>query len=564
MRMMNTGAQNSVAEPDSFRSSWQALLQALGGQAGQASTTESDSSAIKSETSLDTQDSTPASSPISLATSSAIRTSAQLKASALLSSGMLAPGSVGSVREALAQKFSPTVDSAHDAACEKGVAEEKSDAAESSNSAAAAHAKARKAERLSAPASGTSIPSITAPQAIAIDSPLATQPDRSARRSNSVAHSPLNSGSAGIAEAETPHPPRMVTAAHGAASAEGNGASTTAVPSLETDGPITIGSQAATQDFPVSSASAQHEVVTSGMGGFTAEGAPMEARPANPVMEGSGSNNIPSAVSGTAGSESNHSGAAARGTGRAGSSSRSGHTVEAIPDRNMAHGAHGGAVVLHGELASMRPEAANVQDAMNSAWVRDPAASAVGQRSTGPAQSPSANATGSAVKDTFAAIDSDRSTPLTTWTHAGANRAEAGYLDPALGWVGVRAETSGSALHASVVPGSAEAAQALSGHLSGLNTYMAGQHGQAATVTMAAPEGGQVNSGWGAGQNMNGGGGQDQGSGRQAAPGESAGAAAGPQEQTADTSSSPASAATSANPALADGSHGGRYISVMA
>lgn len=96
---------------------------------------------------------------------------------------------------------------------------------------------------------------------------------------------------------------------------------------------------------------------------------------------------------------------------------------------------------------------------------------------TGPAAGP----------DTFSALDSANAAPSATWIHAGARQAEAGYLDPALGWVSVRAESSAGALHAAILPGSAEAAQALGNHLAGINNYVAEHHGESAYVTMAAP-----------------------------------------------------------------------------
>ncbi len=95
------------------------------------------------------------------------------------------------------------------------------------------------------------------------------------------------------------------------------------------------------------------------------------------------------------------------------------------------------------------------------------------------------------------------------WIHAGGQRAEAGFEDPALGWVGVRADVSGGSVHAAVVPGSAVAAQALSGHLAGLNAYLSEQHTPVATLTMAAPDAGGIKAGVdqgmheSAGQNQN-------------------------------------------------------------
>ena len=95
--------------------------------------------------------------------------------------------------------------------------------------------------------------------------------------------------------------------------------------------------------------------------------------------------------------------------------------------------------------------------------------------------------------DLFAALESDRVAPAPTWVYAGTHHAEAGYLDPALGWIGVRADASGKGLHASLVPPSAEAAQVLGSHLAGLNSYLS-EH-QGGVVTMDAPQDGQVGTG---------------------------------------------------------------------
>lgn len=92
------------------------------------------------------------------------------------------------------------------------------------------------------------------------------------------------------------------------------------------------------------------------------------------------------------------------------------------------------------------------------------------------------------VPDPFASIDAGRNVPAPTWIHAGARHAEAGYLDPSLGWISVRADAATSGVHAALVPASSEAAQVLGNHLAGLNNYLAERHGDAATVTMAAPQ----------------------------------------------------------------------------
>jgi hypothetical protein len=103
----------------------------------------------------------------------------------------------------------------------------------------------------------------------------------------------------------------------------------------------------------------------------------------------------------------------------------------------------------------------------------------------------SANAAGPAPHDPFTVLDAEPTAPPATWIHAGSTRAEAGYLDPSLGWVAVRADASGATLHASIVPSSPEAAQVLGTHLAGLNTYLADHHGATAQLTISAPESGE-------------------------------------------------------------------------
>ena len=92
-------------------------------------------------------------------------------------------------------------------------------------------------------------------------------------------------------------------------------------------------------------------------------------------------------------------------------------------------------------------------------------------------------ATGTAVQETFSAIDAGTKVGTPSWIHAGGQTAEAGFQDPALGWVGVRADMSGGSIHAALLPGSLEAAQTLSGHLSGLSAYLAEEHTPVASLT---------------------------------------------------------------------------------
>lgn len=132
-------------------------------------------------------------------------------------------------------------------------------------------------------------------------------------------------------------------------------------------------------------------------------------------------------------------------------------------------------------------------------------------------------ATGPDSREAFATLDAAGAPVATTWIHAGTQKAEAGYQDPALGWVGVRADLSGGGVHAQLVPGSADAAQALGSHLEGLNTYLAEHHTPVETLTLSAPEGGW--SGLGSGQGT--GEGMQQGSGQGTAQGADASTSSG-------------------------------------
>ena len=138
---------------------------------------------------------------------------------------------------------------------------------------------------------------------------------------------------------------------------------------------------------------------------------------------------------------------------------------------------------------------ANSVDAANPAILRGSLHQAAGTDIPGFA------AGGRDSREAFATLDGGPVPLGTTWVHAGARHAEAGYQDPALGWVGVRADAGGAGIHATVVPGSADAAQALGGHIAGLNAYMAEHHTAVGSVTLAAPEGRGADAGLG--QNSN-------------------------------------------------------------
>jgi hypothetical protein len=159
-----------------------------------------------------------------------------------------------------------------------------------------------------------------------------------------------------------------------------------------------------------------------------------------------------------------------------------------------------------------------------SAMARVPAG-AHGMVSTAgePAGGSTAASAGPDSRETFATLDAEAASGNPVWIHAGAHRAEAGFQDPTLGWVGVRADASGGGIHAELVPNSTDAAQALGSHLAGLNAYLAERHTPVETLTLTAPE-----SGWaGMGSDKGAGEGMQQGAGQHTGQGTAQGADAG-------------------------------------
>jgi hypothetical protein len=98
-------------------------------------------------------------------------------------------------------------------------------------------------------------------------------------------------------------------------------------------------------------------------------------------------------------------------------------------------------------------------------------------------------------RDAFTALDSATAGPAAPWIHTSAHHAEAGYLDPSLGWVSVRADATSAGVHAALVPASPEAASVLGNHLAGLNAWLAEHRDHSATVTLAPETGGSPSSG---------------------------------------------------------------------
>jgi len=150
--------------------------------------------------------------------------------------------------------------------------------------------------------------------------------------------------------------------------------------------------------------------------------------------------------------------------------------------------------------------AAHGSGADPSAWLRIPLNGQGRFDETAVNAGISASGSPGTAREAFATLDAGSEVGTPAWIHAGSQKAEAGFQDPTLGWVGVRADLSGGGIHATLMPGSAEAAQALSAHLPGLNAYLADEHAPAAAVTVAAPAGGLDS---GVGQNMQQGAGQN-------------------------------------------------------
>ena len=91
--------------------------------------------------------------------------------------------------------------------------------------------------------------------------------------------------------------------------------------------------------------------------------------------------------------------------------------------------------------------------------------------------------------DVFRSLDGDSSLPPGAWIHASGHHAAAGYLDPSLGWIGVRVEGAGGNIHASLVPSSANTAEFLGGHITDLRTFLEDRHAHVASVDVATNAG---------------------------------------------------------------------------
>ena len=169
----------------------------------------------------------------------------------------------------------------------------------------------------------------------------------------------------------------------------------------------------------------------------------------------------------------------------------SGHSAQDVQEHNAAR-----------EPGTAAAQAVATQPAtldVTSATLRTPAAPHAAQPSAGAAPMASASSPTSA-QDTFVALDRETALGPPTWTHAAGQHAEAGFRDPDLGWVGVRADLNASGIHATLVPSSSDAAQTLGSHLAGLSLHLADEHAPVASLSLASP--GETGADGGAGQRM--------------------------------------------------------------
>lgn len=225
--------------------------------------------------------------------------------------------------------------------------------------------------------------------------------------------------------------------------------------------------------------------------------------------------------------------------------------------QNLAQPAHGVAAVEAVSSTShpvVAPPSGAAADA--SAWVRNPV---VAHEVLSATSSVAAGATGTqdiTAREAIASLDAAPAVGTPNWLHAASRQAEAGFQDPALGWVGVRADLNGGIVHATVVTSSSEAAQALSGHLPGLSSYLTEQQTPVATLTVTTSGGSGLEAG--VDQSM------QQSAGQNAEQGDAAGSQ---QDSSAPASAlplSPAIQSSGFDMAVHVGEGRGKYISVMA
>ena len=95
---------------------------------------------------------------------------------------------------------------------------------------------------------------------------------------------------------------------------------------------------------------------------------------------------------------------------------------------------------------------------------------------------------GTRLEETFTALESGTRVDSggSNSIRSGRLQAEAGYQDPTLGWIGIRAEASRGMIHATVLSPTPDVAQALSGHMAGLHTHLAENRTPVDTLTFTS------------------------------------------------------------------------------
>lgn len=172
-------------------------------------------------------------------------------------------------------------------------------------------------------------------------------------------------------------------------------------------------------------------------------------------------------------------------------------TAERSTPRAEWHGVFGEPRAAAAHLTAAQPVSSDV----SSSGLHNPAEAQVSSASVSDhAQISTSTSAASSAHDAFSVLDEETSLGAPTWIHAGGQHAEAGFRDPALGWVGVRADLSSSGIHATLVPDSTDAALALNGHLAGLTTHLVEQQSPVVSLSMASPSNNGTESG--AGQHM--------------------------------------------------------------
>jgi hypothetical protein len=217
----------------------------------------------------------------------------------------------------------------------------------------------------------------------------------------------------------------------------------------------------------------------------------------------------------------------------------------------------GSAAVQHGGLTASAESSGSAADASTGMRVQVETQSGI----TAEALARPTSSKESSSEQTFAAMDASAAPGRQAWVHTGAQQAEAGFQDPALGWVGVRADSNGSGIHAELLAGSADAATALSSHMAGLNEFLNEHRTPVETLTLSTAGGGTESA-----NDRGAGGGMQQGTGDQTGHqlAQSAGSMATSRAPVAEAASLNSPWPTGVNDSAQQTQWVGGHISVMA